>query len=217
MDARSAMALPDLGDELVLLEHAHGLPTRQDEPLVALAGDRITLLNSYLRAGWQQAVARQWLRARTLDRLRTAAEALPDEFGFAVFDGWRPLALQQELFDASEDPGVDAEIWTMVAPPSPNPATPPPHLTGGTVDLTLTWRGQPLALGTDFDDTTPQAELSAYEHTPGPEHALRRLLFHTVRSAGFVALKEEWWHYEYGTRLWSAITGAPTMYGPAAP
>lgn len=211
------MAMPDLEGELVLLQQAHGAPTRQDEPLVALVGDRITLLNSYLRAGWPHATTQQWLRAQTLDRLRDAAEALPDEFGLAVFDGWRPLELQQELFDANEDPGVDSEVWTMVAPPSADPATPPPHLTGGTVDLTLTWRGQPLALGTDFDDTTPQAELDAYEHTPGAVQALRRLLFHTLRDAGFIALKEEWWHYEYGTRLWSGITGAPTMYGPAAP
>jgi D-alanyl-D-alanine dipeptidase len=188
--------LPELGDELGLLEQAHGGPTHQDERLVALTGDRITLLHSYVHAGWQQAAAQQWLRAETLDRLRNAAEALPQEFGFAVFDAWRPLALQQELFDANEDPGVGAEVWTMVAPPSSDPAAPPPHLTGGTVDLTLTWRGQPLALGTDFDDTTSRAELNAFEDTPGPVRALRRLLFHTLQSAGFVALKEEWWHYE---------------------
>ncbi len=122
-DHRSATAVPDLGDEFVLLDQAHGLPTHQDEPLVALTGNRITLLNSYARAGWQHAVAQQWLRARTIDRLRAAAEALPDEFGFAVFDGWRPLALQQELFDASEDSGVGAEVWTMVASPSPSART----------------------------------------------------------------------------------------------
>ena len=184
---------------------------------MTVTGDRIIVLNSYLRADWQHAITQQYLRACTLDRLRIASEALPREFGFAVFDAWRPLALQQELFDAHENPEVGSELWTMVAPLSSDPATPPPHLTGGTVDLTLTWHGEPLALGTDFDDTTYKAELGAYEQMPGAVQALRRLLFHALRDAGFVALKEEWWHYEHGTRLWSAVTDTPPRYGPATP
>jgi D-alanyl-D-alanine dipeptidase len=29
---------------------------------------------------------------------------------------------------------------------------------------------------------------------------------------GFVVLAEEWWHFEYGTRLWSALTGESTAH-----
>jgi D-alanyl-D-alanine dipeptidase len=32
-----------------------------------------------------------------------------------------------------------------------------------------------------------------------------------------IVLAEEWWHFEYGTRLWSTITGYPTRYQAAQP
>ena len=39
----------------------------------------------------------------------------------------------------------------------------------------------------------------------------------TLREQDFVVLAEEWWHFEFGTRLWAALTGQPAMYGPTAP
>ena len=30
---------------------------------------------------------------------------------------------------------------------------------------------------------------------------------------GFVIFDREWWHFEYGTRRWPAITGQPAHYG----
>lgn len=86
-------------------------------------------------------------------------------------------------------------------PPSEDPAAPPEHPTGGAVDLTLSWR----------------AAARAFEATPGPVRTLRRLLYHVLRGQGFVVLAEEWWHFEFGTRPWSALTGRPCRYGPAAP
>ena len=104
-----------------------------------------------------------------------------------------------------------------MAEPIADPRTPPPHLTGGTVDLTLTLDGTPLALGTGFDDFTPEAYTESLEQTPGASRELRRLLYRAMRDAGFVVLHCEWWHFEYGTRRWAAITGNHPLYGPAAP
>ncbi|WP_433225084.1 M15 family metallopeptidase [Microtetraspora malaysiensis] len=188
----------------------------QGEPLSHVAGTGITVLHSYARAGWRHAVNRQWLRADVLARLQRAAVALPPGFGIAVFDAWRPLTLQRELFEAI-GAGADLDAEDLVAPPSEDPAQPPPHLTGGAVDLTLTWQGVPLALGTAFDEFTPLAAAAAFEHRAGPVRALRRLLYHTLRGQGFVVLAEEWWHFEFGTRLWSVLTGRPARYGPVAP
>ncbi len=101
--------------------------------------------------------------------------------------------------------------------PDPDPRRPPPHLTGATVDLTLSFAGTPLALGTGFDDFTARAHADALEDEPGVERDLRRLLLHAMHAAGFVVLDCEWWHFEHGTRYWAAITGHEPVHGPASP
>lgn len=208
-----ATAIPPLVPEAAALRRS-ATATDCGEPLSDVSGTGITVLHSYTRAGWRNAVGRQRLRTAALTRLRHATSVLPPGFGIAVFDAWRPLALQRELFEAT---GAGSDEADFVAPPSEDPAAPPPHLTGGAVDLTLSWRGTPLALGTTFDEFTDLAAARAFEITPGPVRTLRRLLYHVLRGQGFVVLAEEWWHFEFGTRLWSALTGRPSRYGPAAP
>ncbi len=205
--------LPPLASEGVILAHPTAKPTKQDEPLFEVSGSAVQALHSYSRAGWRNATDRQWLRLGAFERLERAAAALPPGFGLAVFDAWRPLSLQRELFDAHETAG---DASGLVAPPLADPATPPPHLTGGAVDLTLTWRGVPVALGTPFDNTTDLAATAAFETRPGSTRALRRLLYFSLREQGFVVLAEEWWHFEFGTRLWSVLTRSPVRYGPTA-
>lgn len=185
-----------------------------DEELVPLAHRRIRVLSNYWHAGWDAALPSTWLRAEAFDRLSHAAEHLPERLGLAIFDAWRPLALQAELYDAAyHEPGLPAGF---VAEPIADPGTPPPHLSGGTVDLTLTLDGTPLALGTGFDDFTSAAFADSLEHVPGAARELRRLLYSAMREAGFVVLHCEWWHFEFGTRRWAAITGNDPKYGPAS-
>ena len=103
----------------------------------------------------------------------------------------------------------------FVSPPSADPGTPPPHLTGGCLDVTLTWLGRALVLGSGFDDFTEEARAGAYEAVPGRVRQLRRLLYWAMRVEGFVVMDCEWWHYEVGTRRWAAITGNTPLYGAA--
>lgn len=193
------------------------------EPLVAVSGDRLAVIAVYRQSGFPHAVSGAWLRARVLERLRRAAAALPDGFGLVVCDGWRDPQLQQFLYDrAYAHPGLPPGF---VAPPSADPACPPPHSTGGTVDLTLSYQGRALALGTDFDEFTVRAfasalELDAEDLTADDVIArdLRRLLYAAMAGAGFVVLAREWWHFEYGTRLWAAVTGGePLFHGARRP
>jgi D-alanyl-D-alanine dipeptidase len=207
--------IPSLLPEQDALHHVPAsIPTAGGELLCEMGGPGIVVLHSYARAGWRHSVERQWLRAEALQRLQSVAKSLPTGFGLAIFDGWRPLDLQQELFDAL---GKELESGVAVAPAASDPAAPPPHLTGGAVDLTLTWQGEPVALGTQFDEFTSATPLKAFEKAPGRVRDLRRLLYHSLRDCGYVALAEEWWHFEYGTRLWSVITCEPVRYGPAKP
>lgn len=184
------------------------------EPLVPLAHRRIRVLSNYWHAGWDAALPTTWLRVEAMERLAHVADSLPERLGLAVFDAWRPLDLQAELYHAAYDePGLPEGY---VAYPDPRPSSPPPHLTGGTVDLTLTLDGTPLALGTGFDDFTDRAATRALEAEPGAARDLRRVLYAAMRSAGFVVLHCEWWHFEFGTRRWAAITGGSPRYGAAS-
>jgi D-alanyl-D-alanine dipeptidase len=211
----TGMPIPVLMPEPAALSRPAAV-TDHGEPLAQIPAAGIDALHSYLTAGRRHATDRQWLRTGTLARLQQAAAALPSGLGIAVFDAWRPLALQQELFEAvSEDTGPDG--YSAVAPPSADPQAPPPHLTGGAVDLTLTWQGEPLELGTAFDEFTELARTQAFEDLAGPVRSLRRVLYHALREQDFVVLAEEWWHFEFGTRLWAALTGRPALYGPTVP
>ncbi len=186
-----------------------------DEVLVRVAHRRVRSLSNYWHGGWQHAIPDTWLRGTVADRLYAVAEHLPERWGLAVFDAWRPLALQAELYDfAAADPRIDEGFMTKV---SHDPRTPPPHLTGGAVDLTLTFDGVPLAPGCGFDDITPLAYTASFEREPGPDRELRRFLYWSMRAEGFAVIGFEWWHFELGTSRWALATGGSPRFGPASP
>lgn len=190
-------------------------PSGQGEPLVGLTHlPRVIDLVTYHRAGWPGAIPTSVARADAVARLTSVASVLPAGFGIAVFDAWRPLPLQRTIFDHFYGPDSGLERG-FVSPPSDSPATPPPHLTGGTFDLTLTWQGQPLALGTAFDEFTERAHTRALEAEASLDRSLRRLLVHSMVRAGFVSYLSEWWHFEYGTRRWAAHWLTEPRYGVA--
>ena len=173
------------------------------------------MLANYFHAGWNHAQPGTWIRIEAMRRLGLVADGLPARFGLAVFDAWRPLALQAELYEAAyAHPGLPPGF---VSKPNPDPTRPPPHLTGGTVDLTLTFDGTPLGPGSGFDDFTDRAATAALERKPGPDRDVRRMLYWVMHEQGFVVLAGEWWHFEYGTSRWAAITQMVPLYGPAEP
>ncbi len=216
-----ALAVPD----------ADGLPSLVDpdtggrapgiaecgEPLVRLTeGPRLRLLNLYRRDGWAGTSDAVWLRAGVADRLLAAAASLPDGWGLAVFDGWRSPVTVRALYEHFYGPGSTLPPGFLADPDDPDRV--PPHTTGAAVDVTLTWQGTALALGTVFDDFTPAAHLRSLEDSDDPSRALRRLLHAHLAPQGFVGLAEEWWHVSYGDQHWAAVTGELSApYGPTSP
>jgi D-alanyl-D-alanine dipeptidase len=113
------------------------------------------------------------LRQQVVTRLLQAQQHLQKirpGLGLAIFDGWRPLAVQafmveHAIADTCRERGIDplrpgperdavvAEVGRFWAPPNPDPAAPPPHSTGAAVDLTLVDQpgGQLLAMGSAID------------------------------------------------------------------
>lgn len=165
---------------------------------------------AYFKAGWQHSMKQTYLRSGTAQRLRNVNDSLPEGFSIFVFDGWRPLALQSELFEAAYDdvnlpPGFLAE-------PSEETTLPSPHVSGGTVDLTLSYQDSPLALGTSFDNFEESAAIMAFEQADSTVRRLRRLMYSSMRRQEFIVYSGEWWHFEYGTPRWAAITGRPGCY-----
>ena len=210
IDIPESQTIPELSEsELPRLDDF------DDEPLVALQHPRIRTLKCYWEAGWENALDGCWIRESVAKKLYAIAEELPDRWGLGIFDAWRPLALQNELFKAaSEDPLIPEELF---AKPSSDPVAPPPHLTGGAVDLTFTVDNVPLAPGSGFDDITPAARADFLEEIPGFNRDFRRFLYWMMRSQNFIVFREEWWHFEFGTRRWGALTENKATFGVASP
>lgn len=157
------------------------------------------------------------LRAGTLDRLAAAAARLPAPFGLTVLDGWRSPAYQRALLThyRTQHPGLE-DGWVS----DDDGDVVPPHTTGGAVDLTLSWHGTPLALGTDFDAFDDSAHPGALER-PGLDATaarcrdLRRMLAGVLGAEGLSVYPMEWWHWSYGDQWWAAAHGrARSVYGP---
>ena len=186
------------------------------EPLVRI--HRHHLVNAYRATSWPGTTDAVWAREGVADRLDAAAHALPDGYGLAIYDAWRSPETVRALYDHYYGPGSTLEPGFLADPDDADVV--PPHLTGAAVDLTLTWEGTPLSLGTPFDDFTPRAHLRALEDAAPdePSRSLRRLLHAVMVDAGFAPFDLEWWHYSWGDQAWACATGASTArYGPTAP
>jgi D-alanyl-D-alanine dipeptidase len=158
----------------------------------------------------------------------------------AIFDAWRPLAVQRFMVRVAlveecgrrgldpDCPGAELQaveelVGRFWAPPSDDPTTPPPHSTGGAVDLTLADRqGTPLAMGGAIDElgavSDPEHYAAAATDRPDSEeaewHRRRQRLRDCLAKAGFAQHPGEWWHHSHGDQLWAWRLGRPqACYG----
>ena len=209
------------------------------EPLVpsSCCPERILVRPQYHYQELPHALPEVYLRQGVFERLLQAAGALPAGHRFVVMDGWRPLPLQQALFDRYKDelardhPGLDDERLTeltrrFVAEPRSDPRSPSPHNTGGSVDLTVADAlGRILPMGSEFDETSDRSETLYFESRAGSlteaerlVRGNRRLLYHAMAAAGFTNYPDEWWHFDYGNQNWALMSGhKAAIYGGATP
>lgn len=203
------------------------------EPLVpaSLAPDRVLARPRYHLEGLPGALPECFVRAGVWTRLLVAAEALPRGCRLVLFDTWRPVSLQRWLFERFVEecerdgaPGGEAESFVS-RPMADSRTSPPYHLTGGAVDLSVAdAAGRLLDMGTDFDIMTDASHTRAFEEARPDDarqrnvRANRRVLYHAMIDAGFVNLPSEWWHYDYGDQLWAWTRAAPhAIYGATRP
>ncbi len=208
------------------------LPIQENgEPLVAVTnGERLRARAQYAAMGIPNAPTIVCVRSGVRERLLRAARALPPGVELLVLDGFRPLSVQQFLYDhfwaetaAAHADLSEAEIarrvGEFVASPTGDPLRPPPHRTGGAVDLCLIDAdGAQLPMGTAYDEAAPASAMRYFEEHPAePFTTNRRLLFHAMTGAGFTAYRGEWWHFDYGNQRWANGAGMPHAFYGIAP
>jgi zinc D-Ala-D-Ala dipeptidase len=156
-----------------------------------------------------------------------------------IFDAYRPVAVQefmvnyafrealeqQNLIQADLTPAQEEVLWEQVlkiwALPSLDLKTPPPHSTGGAVDVTLYDRNtqQLIEMGSPIDemsvrsqpnyfaDLAQDEQLSAVERSVAQTAAQHRQVLNDAMSgAGFQRHLGEWWHFCLGDQMWAWLT-----------
>ena len=189
------------------------------EPLVKInAHPKIFLQPMYFERGIPESLQTIYLRKSVYEKLIEALTLLPLDYSFILYDGYRPLQVQEYLFQLFSqevknknpdytDAAVLEETLKFVAFPSIEPYRTSPHITGGAIDLTLgDIAGNPLDLGGAFDEISEKSATRYYEQHPDEnDEALknRRLLYNAMTAVGFTNYSEEWWHFDYGNVTWA--------------
>lgn len=198
------------------------------EPLVPMNTMPGILINhpEYYIQGLKGSLPVCYVRFRVFKKILEAAELLPKGYKFVVLDAWRPIEVQQSLFDEfkiivrerhpeiKDEDKITEMATQFVALPSLDCKKPSPHNTGGAVDLTIAdENGIWLDMGTYFDEMTDRTVTRYYEeklesgdHLSEREIEIsknRRLLYHIMIKLGFTNFTDEWWHYDFGDQLWA--------------
>ena len=134
---------------------------------------------------------RCFLRHEAANQLVKANKALVKSgFRFKMFDCYRPLPIQQRLWDKFQNA-------SYVTPPSKGSM----HNRGLAVDLTIAdSTGQELDMGTPFDFFGKEAH-HTYTELSDTVLANRSLLKSMMGIFGFNSIRTEWWHYSYQGKM----------------
>lgn len=126
------------------------------------------------------------LRTAVAQRLaRVQVELEAQGLGLKVYDCYRPLSVQKELWKLIPDDRYVA-----------NPAQGSRHNRGSAVDLTLVDRyGKELEMPTPFDEFSDRAHIDYPHMTPTARKNMQRLQA-VMQKHGFTTIPSEWWHFD---------------------
>jgi zinc D-Ala-D-Ala dipeptidase len=170
-----------------------------------------------------------YLRESVLASLIHAQKELQQHYPnwrIQIFDAYRPVEVQQFMvnytfIEAAKSQGLNpdeltqdqrqhifAQVYQIWAIPSFDLATPPPHSTGGAVDVTLVDdKGEAVDMGSPIDEMSVRSHPDYFANSSEPAqqqyHAHRQLLHQIMQSAGFLRHPSEWWHFSQGDQMWA--------------
>nr|CAA9278432.1 hypothetical protein AVDCRST_MAG63-3427 [uncultured Armatimonadetes bacterium] len=164
------------------------------------------------------------VRRSVAEMLARAAESLPCGIDLRIVEGFRPLRQQRFMYEAMRSeiaakhpgwgPATLHRVTNALSAP-PDDRCPPPHTTGGAVDVNL----MDAASGEYLDLTSPFAWENASAPTKmkglsGEAQKNRGVLIGAMETAGLTNYAGEWWHWSYGDSGWALRVGAPSaLYG----
>jgi len=142
-----------------------------------------------------------YLHNEAAEKLKIACK-LSNNLGYQlkIFDGYRPITVQQYIWDKFED-----ERFLS------NPATgSTPHCRGVAIDLTLLDKDKnELDMGTEFDHFSSKAFHGSTEISVEAQKN-RLLLLGIMTQAGWDFYSNEWWHYQlHNARNYEIIKDFP--------
>ncbi|MEM8672693.1 MAG: M15 family metallopeptidase [Cyanobacteria bacterium P01_G01_bin.67] len=121
------------------------------------------------------------------------------------------LEIQEEQLSAQQRQDLWNRVYRLWAAPSLNRNMPPPHSTGGAVDLTIiNEQGETLDMGGEIDELSershPDYYLSDQDGESQQYHFNRQLLNRVMTNAGFQRHPGEWWHFSLGDQMWAWLS-----------
>ncbi len=146
-----------------------------------------------------------FLQPEVANRLQKAQTMLQDEFPdytLLVYDGVRPLSVQQILWDNLDKPDSIKPLYVA------DPKVGSLHNFGVAVDLTIynTKSDTTLDMGTDYDFfgyaayPDREKEMLAQGKITSVHVSNRQLLRKVMTASGFKGIGSEWWHFNAFTR-----------------
>lgn len=128
-----------------------------------------------------------YLRYGTVKKLKQVQnELVASGYSLKIWDAYRPMAAQAELWKAEPDP-------RYISNPKRGPSS---HNLGNTVDVTIVAKNGPeIAVPSGFDNFTKKADRN-YGDVTATEKKNALLLENTMKKYGFQPYSGEWWHFE---------------------
>ena len=129
-----------------------------------------------------------YVRRELIPHLEAIQKELAKEgLGLKIFDGYRPLPIQQRMWNLIRDE-------RFVSNPAVNKGR---HTRGTAVDVTLVDKlGNPLPMPSDYDEFSPRAAVS-YRGGTVEQQRNRDHLQKVMTGHGFLTYPDEWWHYDF--------------------
>ena len=168
------------------------------------------------------------LREEVVNRLVKVNDYLisNSSFNLLIYDSWRPLEVQEFMFkraflleceksdiDISFEniesyPSILKKVEKFWAYPSYDNRCPPPHSTGGALDVCLSDKdGNLIKMGSTVDQMDETSNPDFYANIKNEEaiiwNSRRTLLREIMTKFGFAQHPNEWWHFSYGDQLWA--------------